>query len=199
MGSDCGMWRGLTLESKYPIPNNPRRERASEIPARQPGRHGGDPSVNRAPGGHPRTSLKSKSAQKKREEKEKRDPPSPTLLPFQMGGAPKGRRGRDAAASVNSRWRGSGEVPGVGLEPTRPKGQGILSPLRLPVPPPRRVIELRELVADLRRGCEQTGTEPERSSSLWEARPRADSGRRRPSHKGGVGPEGPPTVPENDA
>jgi hypothetical protein len=29
------------------------------------------------------------------------------------------------------------EVPGVGFEPTRPCGQGILSPSRLPVPPPR--------------------------------------------------------------
>ncbi len=27
-------------------------------------------------------------------------------------------------------------VPGVGLEPTRPCGQRILSPLRLPIPPP---------------------------------------------------------------
>ena len=29
-------------------------------------------------------------------------------------------------------------VPGVGLEPTRPHGQRILSPLRLPIPPPGR-------------------------------------------------------------
>lgn len=29
-------------------------------------------------------------------------------------------------------------VPGVGVEPTRPCGRRILSPLRLPVPPPRR-------------------------------------------------------------
>ena len=28
-------------------------------------------------------------------------------------------------------------VPGVGLEPTRPEGQRILSPSRLPIPPPR--------------------------------------------------------------
>ncbi len=27
-------------------------------------------------------------------------------------------------------------VPGAGLEPARPKGQRILSPLRLPIPPP---------------------------------------------------------------
>ncbi len=26
-------------------------------------------------------------------------------------------------------------VPGVGLEPTRPFGQGILNPSRLPIPP----------------------------------------------------------------
>ena len=28
-------------------------------------------------------------------------------------------------------------VPGVGIEPTRPYGHGILSPERLPIPPPR--------------------------------------------------------------
>ena len=28
-------------------------------------------------------------------------------------------------------------VPGVGIEPTRPEGHGILSPERLPIPPPR--------------------------------------------------------------
>jgi hypothetical protein len=28
-------------------------------------------------------------------------------------------------------------LPGVGIEPTRPEGHGILSPERLPVPPPR--------------------------------------------------------------
>ena len=32
-------------------------------------------------------------------------------------------------------------VPGEGLEPSRPCGQRILSPLRLPIPPPRPVIE----------------------------------------------------------
>jgi hypothetical protein len=31
-----------------------------------------------------------------------------------------------------------GLVPGVGIEPTRPYGHGILSPERLPIPPPRR-------------------------------------------------------------
>src|SRR5688572_10472284 len=31
------------------------------------------------------------------------------------------------------------EVPGAGLEPARPESRGILSPLRLPVPPPGRV------------------------------------------------------------
>ena len=35
------------------------------------------------------------------------------------------------------------KVPGVGFEPTRPCGQGILSPSRLPVPPPRRIVEPR--------------------------------------------------------
>ena len=32
-----------------------------------------------------------------------------------------------------------GMVPGVGVEPTRSKLRGILSPLRLPVPPPGRI------------------------------------------------------------
>jgi hypothetical protein len=30
-------------------------------------------------------------------------------------------------------------MPGVGIEPTRPFGPRILSPVRLPVPPPRRI------------------------------------------------------------
>ena len=30
-------------------------------------------------------------------------------------------------------------MPGVGLEPTNPEGRRILSPLRLPIPPPRHV------------------------------------------------------------
>ena len=30
-------------------------------------------------------------------------------------------------------------VPGAGLEPARGEPRGILSPLRLPVPPPRRI------------------------------------------------------------
>ena|SRR2546423_2101617 len=29
-------------------------------------------------------------------------------------------------------------MPGAGLEPARPEGRGILSPLRLPIPPPGR-------------------------------------------------------------
>ena len=29
------------------------------------------------------------------------------------------------------------QVPRAGIEPARPKGRGILSPLRLPIPPPR--------------------------------------------------------------
>jgi hypothetical protein len=33
-------------------------------------------------------------------------------------------------------------VPGAGIEPARPSGHGILSPERLPVPPPRRVYDL---------------------------------------------------------
>src|SRR4030042_6367833 len=37
-------------------------------------------------------------------------------------------------------WTGSGKrlVPGGGVEPSRPCGHRILSPARLPVPPPRR-------------------------------------------------------------
>ena len=31
-------------------------------------------------------------------------------------------------------------VPGAGIEPARPEGHGILSPERLPVPPPRRAL-----------------------------------------------------------
>jgi hypothetical protein len=46
-------------------------------------------------------------------------------------------------AAVNERGetnRGrGGNVPGAGIEPARPCGQGILSPLRLPVSPPRPV------------------------------------------------------------
>ena len=40
---------------------------------------------------------------------------------------------------VGAAATGESRVPGVGIEPTRPFGQGILSPLRLPVPPPRRI------------------------------------------------------------
>ena len=32
-------------------------------------------------------------------------------------------------------------MPGLGFEPRWPEGQGILSPLRLPVPPPRRGVD----------------------------------------------------------
>jgi hypothetical protein len=43
-------------------------------------------------------------------------------------------------------------VPGAGIEPARPCGLGILSPMRLPVPPPRlRLQQLYEQSADRRR------------------------------------------------
>src|SRR5690554_7483384 len=42
-------------------------------------------------------------------------------------------------------------VPGAGLEPARPEGQGILSPMRLPISPPGRW-DLR--VLKWRRGSE---------------------------------------------
>ncbi len=46
------------------------------------------------------------------------------------------------AASYYSELRIS-DVPGAGLEPARPSGQRILSPLRLPIPPSRhRACEL---------------------------------------------------------
>ena len=31
-------------------------------------------------------------------------------------------------------------VPGTGVEPVQPEGRGILSPLRLPIPPPGREV-----------------------------------------------------------
>ncbi len=40
-------------------------------------------------------------------------------------------------------------VPGAGLEPARPCGRGILSPLRLPVPPPGLTTTLRDLLDQL--------------------------------------------------
>lgn len=33
-------------------------------------------------------------------------------------------------------------VPGAGIEPARPCGQGILSPLRLPIPPSGQTREI---------------------------------------------------------
>jgi hypothetical protein len=42
-----------------------------------------------------------------------------------------------AAHELYRRNRQEIQVPGVGIEPTRPYGHGILSPERLPVPPPR--------------------------------------------------------------
>jgi hypothetical protein len=35
-------------------------------------------------------------------------------------------------------------VPGEGLEPTSPCGRRILSPLRLPIPPPRHRIDMEK-------------------------------------------------------
>ena len=50
---------------------------------------------------------------------------------------PFGPRGK-----VLAYWR-AWVVPGAGLEPARPFGQGILSPQRLPLPPPRPRGQLR--------------------------------------------------------
>ena len=36
-------------------------------------------------------------------------------------------------------------VPGAGIEPTRPYGPGILSPVRLPVPPPRHQVRCHRI------------------------------------------------------
>ncbi len=38
-------------------------------------------------------------------------------------------------------------VPGGGVEPPRPEGRRILSPLRLPVPPSRQVWQVTEIKA----------------------------------------------------
>jgi hypothetical protein len=38
-------------------------------------------------------------------------------------------------------------VPGGGVEPPRPEGRRILSPLRLPVPPSRLFVEVLEFTA----------------------------------------------------
>jgi hypothetical protein len=38
-------------------------------------------------------------------------------------------------------------VPGGGVEPPRPEGRRILSPLRLPVPPSRRFVEVLDFTA----------------------------------------------------
>ena len=48
-----------------------------------------------------------------------------------------GPSGSSAGEDGSSPSPRTSEVPGVGFEPTRPCGQGILSPSRLPVPPPR--------------------------------------------------------------
>jgi hypothetical protein len=55
------------------------------------------------------------------------------------GGRSAARRGRrrDRRAPVRRDMHG-GVVPGVGLEPTRPRGLQILSLLRLPIPPSRQ-------------------------------------------------------------
>jgi hypothetical protein len=46
----------------------------------------------------------------------------------------------DSATSAEEVLEVSGvtPMPGAGLEPARPEGRGILSPLRLPIPPPGR-------------------------------------------------------------
>ena len=59
-----------------------------------------------------------------------------------------GPRGFEPLTSTMSKWRANQLryepkkilVPGEGIEPTRPYGRGILSPVRLPVSPPRQKI-----------------------------------------------------------
>ncbi len=58
----------------------------------------------------------------------------PSCTPQETPGAPCALRvlARGPPASLK------GLVPGAGIEPARPRGRGILSPLRLPVSPPGR-------------------------------------------------------------
>ena len=44
--------------------------------------------------------------------------------------------GRSPRHAPRARIRGPRRIPEAGLEPARPEGRGILSPLRLPIPPP---------------------------------------------------------------
>jgi hypothetical protein len=51
-------------------------------------------------------------------------------------------------APANRVFRGLwGLVPGGGVEPPRPEGRRILSPLRLPVPPSRLFVEVLDFTA----------------------------------------------------
>ena len=45
-------------------------------------------------------------------------------------------------------------VPGAGLEPARDKSRGILSPLRLPIPPPGLYRETSVSIVEARNGIE---------------------------------------------
>ncbi len=61
-------------------------------------------------------------------------------------------------------------VPGAGIEPARPLGRGILSPLRLPISPPglnKNCLMSLEIQSDLKMEAEP-GVEP-RSTALQAA------------------------------
>ncbi len=45
------------------------------------------------------------------------------------------------AEPLRSKRFSASKIPVVGVEPTRPRGHGILSPARLPIPPHRHVLE----------------------------------------------------------
>ena len=54
------------------------------------------------------------------------------------------REGEQHAGSFDL-YEPKGLVPGAGLEPARPCDRGILSPLRLPVPPPRQGAKVKRV------------------------------------------------------
>src|SRR3546814_18097473 len=77
-------------------------------------------------------------------------------------------------------------VPAPGLEPGRPFGQGILSPLRLPIPPsgpPCPATVATGSIAGQRGPSDQIGTttrhfgSPEEPPSTWARTPRSDERR----------------------
>ena len=61
-------------------------------------------------------------------------------------------------------------MPGVGLEPTRAEARGILSPLRLPVPPSRPTTNSNTCLRDLPRTRQRDPRSDLRSTDLRRAR-----------------------------